>query len=100
MIQEYPGQLKPAREVSREGFDPKSLGSVMAAVHHIDPGFFSYCVGPMRTFASDECIHALHGSLFQIAAGSAAYNSDALTHFRSSGNEQRLSACGSPQTPR
>ena len=52
----------------------------------------------MRPFTGDECIHALGGRFFQLAARPARYDANAAADGWTSGNDQQIGAGSTPQT--
>ena len=69
----------------------------MAAVENIHAQLLGQRVSPVRTFASNEGVHAFGGGRRQITTGTTGDDADATAYFLSAGNEFRFGPGGALQ---
>ena len=97
MIQKHPRNFIFVGQQRRQGFDAKGLGGVVAAVKHIQAGFFRQGVSPMLAFAGDKGVHAFAGRDGQIVARTTGDNADAFAPFVAARNDSWFHAGGTFQ---
>src|SRR4051812_47999071 len=75
-----------------ERFDSEGFSRVMPGVEDVEAEFLAERVGPMRSFAGDERVHALGGGSLEVAAGAAGDDANAPGSVCAAGNDMGLVA--------
>src|SRR5205807_1111627 len=98
MVEKDPRDFEAGRQMLGERLHAESFGGVMAAVEDVEAKILSHGIGPMRTLAGNEGIHAFLGSGFEVAARAAGDDANTAANFRTCRNDKHLATDSASQT--